>query len=122
MSLPILRPMAARDEDRGVTRTRRTLRALTAFLLALAGVGLLGTAGAAEEPFRLDEHLTDRTSDSVLAADSDRAQQAITELREETGLDLFVVFVDTFAGTDALTWADERSEEHTSELQSRGHL
>src|SRR5690625_3724765 len=107
MSLPILRPMAARDEDRGVTRTRRTLRALTAFLLALAGVGLLGTAGAAEEPFRLDEHLTDRTSDSVLAADSDRAQQAITELREETGLDLFVVFVDTFAGTDALTWADE---------------
>lgn len=103
----ILRPMVARDEDRGVTRTRRTLRALTAFLLAVAGLGLLGTASAAEEPFRLDEHLTDRTSDSVLAADSERAQQAITELREETGLDLFVVFVDTFAGTDALTWADE---------------
>ncbi|KXK62214.1 hypothetical protein AWW66_09250 [Micromonospora rosaria] len=59
----------------------------------------------AERPMRLDSQLVDEAG--VLGDRRDAAQQALTELRQRTGLQLFVVFVHTFSGRSAQNWADE---------------
>ncbi|WP_428963376.1 TPM domain-containing protein [Micromonospora fluostatini] len=59
----------------------------------------------AERPMRLDSQLVDEAD--VLGDRRDAAQQALTELRQRTGLQLFVVFVHTFSGRSAQNWADE---------------
>ncbi len=88
-----------------MTTTARRL-APGLLLLALRAVLLPPPAPAgAEPPMRLTGQVTDR----VGALDERRSavDAALTRLRAETGLQLFVVFVDSFAGTAAETWANE---------------
>ncbi|RIK11977.1 MAG: hypothetical protein DCC50_13835 [Acidobacteria bacterium] len=82
----------------------------------LAAACLLGPGGAvahAEEPLDLRDQVTDRAD--VLSPDEEEAARAEVEtLRDETGLQLFVVFVDTFTDSsgdpvDGPTWAQDTS-------------
>lgn len=93
-----------------MTWISRARRALTTAVLAVAGLGLLATATSADDPLRLSEHLTDTTASSALSNGRAEAQRAIDDLREETGYDLYVVFVDSFDGTPAADWAHETAE------------
>ena len=67
---------------------------------------------------RLDDQITDEVG--ALDGRQDEANDALTRLREETGLQLFVVFVDSFGGTPAQQWADETAQR--SDLGDRDAL
>jgi uncharacterized membrane protein YgcG len=62
------------------------------------------TPAWADDPFRLEEQITDRVD--ALGDRRDEAQAALDQLRAETGLQLFVVFVDTFDRGPAEMWAE----------------
>src|SRR5918999_1365289 len=83
-----------------------TVRRLSV-LIAVLAVLMLGAGGAAAEPpMRLDDRVTDRAG--VLGADGlAQVQAAIERLRADTGVDLFVVFVQSFDGAGGQEWADE---------------
>lgn len=82
--------------------------------LALA-VGLLSTAPAlAEEPVNLQDEVYD-PADALTDAEEERAREEIASLREETGLQLFVAFVDEFTDetgeqVDGPTWTELTSQ------------
>ena len=67
----------------------------------LSGVG----PAAAEEPFAPTEQLTDN-ADVLDSGQEQQVQDAITQLQEADGTQLYVVFVDTFDGATADTWAE----------------
>ncbi|MGC0249346.1 TPM domain-containing protein [Pseudactinotalea sp. Z1748] len=93
-----------------MARLSRIARALFAGVLLAAWFSVAGPTLApahAQDPLSLDEQLTDLTSDQVLDSGRAEAQDAVDELREETGYLLFVVFVDTFGGTNYDDWVDE---------------
>ncbi|MFI6820573.1 TPM domain-containing protein [Micromonospora sp. NPDC050187] len=58
-----------------------------------------------DRPFRLADELTDEAE--VLGSRRDEAQAALTSLRRDSDVQLFVVFVHTFSGRDARDWADD---------------
>ncbi|MCZ2827173.1 MULTISPECIES: TPM domain-containing protein [unclassified Modestobacter] len=75
-------------------------------LLVLLITGLLpaGTAMAAQ-PVALDTPITDEAG--VLGADAAAAEEAVAELRAQTGIDLSAVFVPSFDGEeDDADWAE----------------
>lgn len=76
--------------------------------LATALLLLLAPAASAVEPFRLQEQVTDQVG--ALSGSEAEVQDAIDELRQETGLRLFVVFVDSFEGQDGQTWAQRAGD------------
>lgn len=90
--------------------TRLLARALAALSTALVSVALLTLPATAEPPFRVDAHVVDRTSDGVLDGDTAEVEAAIEQLRSQTDLDLFIVFVDSFDGTPAEEWANQTAE------------
>ncbi|MFZ5872262.1 MAG: TPM domain-containing protein, partial [Actinomycetota bacterium] len=77
-----------------------------------------GVAALAEPPSRLAEQVTD--SAGALTGDETEVRAALDELRAETGVQLFVVFVDTFDGTPAQQWADETAR--LSDLGTEDYL
>ncbi len=58
----------------------------------------------ADPPSRLATQVTDRVG--ALTAGRSQVDAALARLRTDTGLQLFVVFVDSFDGTAAQAWAD----------------
>jgi TPM domain len=68
---------------------------------------VLGAGGAsADPPLRLDGRVTDRAG--VLGPGGiAEVEVAIEQLRAESGVDLFVVFVESFDGAGGQEWADE---------------
>src|SRR5690606_21325172 len=93
-------------EDRRVSQTssRRLRAALVVPLLVL--LGLVAGPAAAEPPFYLEGPVTDEAG--VLdGGEVGDIEDAVTELQEERGVDLFVVYVDTFDGMDRESWAQE---------------
>jgi hypothetical protein len=82
------------------------VRRLSVLIGVLAVLVLGAGSAAADPPMRLDDRVTDRAG--VLApADVAQIQDAIERLRAENGVDLFVVFVESFDGADGQEWADE---------------
>jgi hypothetical protein len=82
---------------------RRSLVALG----LLAGLLLVGGAPAlAEPPFRVDDQLTDR-ADALSGSEESEVEQALDQLREDDGTQLFVVFVDSFDGAGGDAWASD---------------
>ncbi|WP_049821062.1 TPM domain-containing protein [Kineococcus radiotolerans] len=77
--------------------------ALAALVLAGALVGL-APAASAVPPFRLAEQVTDQVG--ALAGQEQRVTDAAAALRSGTGVQLWVVYVDSFDGSDGQTWAD----------------
>ncbi|WP_369132430.1 TPM domain-containing protein [Modestobacter sp. I12A-02662] len=86
-----------------MSRLVRSSAVLSAFAVPLL---LTGTA-AADEPFALTGPVTDTAG--ALDDESSHEQQ-IEELQAEGDVQLFVVFVDSFDGTDGTTWAQETAE------------
>lgn len=81
------------------------LRRVTALSLLVAALSLLvATPARADAPFRLADQVTDRVG--ALAGRQDETQTALARLRNQTGLQLFVVFVRSFDGSSAQQWAD----------------
>ena len=74
-------------------------------VLVVLVLGLPGTA-LAEPPSRVDTAVEDRAG--VLAPGGAAAiAQATSRLRSANGLQLFVVYVDSFDGADPVAWAEE---------------
>ena len=67
---------------------------------------------------RLDGQVTDEVD--ALDGRRDEVNDALARLREDTGLQLFVVFVDSFGGTPAQQWTDETAQR--SDLGDRDAL
>jgi uncharacterized membrane protein YgcG len=85
------------------------LRRLSVLIVVVAALVLAGGTAGAEPPLRLDDRVTDRAG--VLAPeDVAEVQDAIERLRAETGVDLFVVFVESFDGAGGQEWADETAQ------------
>ncbi len=82
------------------------LRRFSAVLAVAGAVVLTGPAALAEPPVDVAGQVDDRVA--LLSAE-ERAQieDAITELETGEGIQLFVVFVDSFDGLDSGPWADE---------------
>ncbi|MGE0783128.1 TPM domain-containing protein [Mycolicibacterium sp.] len=81
------------------------LARLLPLLLALLTAGLLCAPSiAAEPPFRLPTYLTDNAG-ALEAAGKSEVQAAIDRLYNEKRIRLWVVFVETFSGSDAQSWA-----------------
>ncbi|GAA1137711.1 TPM domain-containing protein [Ornithinicoccus hortensis] len=100
-----------RREPAGTTPARRLLALLTlgvtlALAVAASLVGVAGTASA-EEPFALPDRVVDRAR---ALTDDGPVRTALDDLREETGIDLHVVYVRDFAGLDGPTWATRTAE------------
>jgi len=82
------------------------VRRLSMLLGVLAALVLGAGTAAADPPMRLDDRVTDRAG--VLApGEIDQIQDAIAQLRSERGVDLFVVFVESFDGASGQDWADQ---------------
>ncbi|HEX8346753.1 MAG TPA: TPM domain-containing protein, partial [Actinoplanes sp.] len=91
-----------------------TARRLAAGLLALAVLLLWALPARADAPGRLATQVTDRAG--VLGGGRASVDAALAELQRDTGVQLFVVFVDSFDGTPRQTWTDQ-----TAQLSDLGH-
>lgn len=99
-----------------MVRTARTDRRRRGYAAALALVvaALGATPALAEEPVNLPEEVYD-PADVLTDAEEEQARTEIQQLRDETGLQLFVAFVDTFTDegggeVDGPTWAELTSQ------------
>ena len=84
------------------------------WLGATLALGPGAVTADATEPLDLSEPVQDE-ADALTSAEEDHARAELEQLRDETGLQLFVVFVDTFEDAsgqplDGPTWAQETSE------------
>ncbi|MGY1805977.1 TPM domain-containing protein [Blastococcus sp. SYSU D00669] len=85
------------------------MRRLLVVLGLLAGLLLAAAPALAEAPFRLDDQVTDE-SGVLSSGDRDRVEEALEELRDADGTQLWVVFVDSFDGADGFDWAADTAE------------
>ena len=86
------------------------MRRLLVVLGLLAGLVLPAAVPAlAEAPLRLDDQVTDRVG--ALSGDEDRVRDALQELRDDDGTQLWVVFVDSFDGASGTDWANRTAQE-----------
>ncbi|MFB7798580.1 TPM domain-containing protein, partial [Isoptericola sp. NPDC056134] len=77
-----------------------------ALLLALAGVAVLAPSASAVPPLtQLDSEITDQ-SGVLDDGDEARVQTSLDQLADETPYQLFVVYVESFDGTDGRDWAN----------------
>jgi hypothetical protein len=92
-------------------------RALPALLVILAAV-LWSAPVSADPPTRLPTQVTDTVG--ALSAGRSAVDAALERLQADTGIQLFVVFVDSFDGTPAQEWTD--STARLSDLGDRDAL
>ena len=108
-------------EDRDVMSDARWPRplprrsAMTLASAAVAGLLAVGPVAWAEAPINLPGPVTDR-ADVLSPAQEEAAQEQIEALQQDTGLQLFVVFVDEFndpsgASVNGVDWARSTFEE-----------
>ncbi|OBB71592.1 YgcG family protein [Mycobacterium sp. 852014-52144_SCH5372336] len=91
----------------------RLVRLLTLVLAMLAGSALIAPTAAAEPPFRLPGYVTDNAGVLDGAARAE-VTSAVDSLYNSSRTRLWVVYVDTFSGQPAETWA--RNTMRTSDL------
>jgi len=81
-------------------------RRLAIVLGVLAALFVAGAGPAlAVAPFALSDQITDQSG--VLGSDRSDVQDALDNLRQDKGIELFVVYVDSFDGATGQTWAKE---------------
>lgn len=75
--------------------------------MVMAAAVVLGfpAAASAEPPLDVPDRIYDPAG--ALGGDLEDAEEAIEELESDTGLQLFVVFVDSFDGVDGQAWAEQ---------------
>src|SRR5690349_2932047 len=74
-------------------------------LIAVLALLLVPAPAWADAPFRLPTQVTDRAG--ALTDRAAEVDQALADLRSDTGIQLFVVVVASFDGADAKQWTDE---------------
>jgi uncharacterized membrane protein YgcG len=85
---------------------KRLQRVLLVSFVAIVLYALHAPPASAAPPLKLDSGpVTDDAR--VIGADIGNVEQALDELRTEHGVQLFVVFVDSFDGMDSQDWTDE---------------
>ncbi|MEU8235344.1 TPM domain-containing protein [Actinoplanes sp. NPDC048967] len=94
-----------------MTVLRRTLLAVLALLLVPAPAW-------ADAPMRVPTQVTDEAG--ALGSRAAAVDTALARLQSDTGMQLFVVFVESFDGTPAQTWTDETAR--LSDLGERDAL
>jgi hypothetical protein len=87
-------------------------------LLAVLAVLLVPAPAWAEPPSRLAAQITDHAG--ALGSEAAAVDTALARLRTDTGIQLFVVFVESFDGTPAQEWTDETAR--LSDLGDRDAL
>jgi TPM domain len=83
----------------------RIARLLSVLLAVLVVAVLMAPTTAAKPPFRLPSFVTD-DANALSGAEMDQVLQAVDKLYAERNTRLWVVFVDTFSGQNATTWAE----------------
>ncbi|GAA3182034.1 TPM domain-containing protein [Blastococcus jejuensis] len=84
------------------------MRRSSVVLGVLALVLLTGGPALAEEPFRVPEQVTDEAD--VLVGNTAAVEDAVEELQADEGIQLWVVYVDTFDGIAPTEWTAETFE------------
>ncbi|MGH3724175.1 MAG: TPM domain-containing protein [Mycobacterium sp.] len=87
--------------------TRSLLGALIAVLTVFAPALLMAPAATADPPFRVPGYVTDRAK---VLKNPARVRAAIDQLYNKQKVRLWVVYVDSFDGTDPQTWADRTTK------------
>jgi predicted nucleic acid-binding Zn-ribbon protein len=82
----------------------RTIRSLAVFLAILTTALLVAPSAAAQLPFRLPGYLTDNVG-ALSGSDRSAIQSATSKLYADRHIQLWVVFVDSFSGQAAKSWA-----------------
>lgn len=89
------------------SRLHRSASLLAAFVMAI-GLAWLGTVSAAalpgDSPFNVKEQITDRADALV---DTAALQSDLETLQDEHGIQLFVVYVDSFDGQSGPDWTEK---------------
>ncbi len=80
-----------------------SVRRLSVVPGVLALLLMTGGPAAAEEPLRVPEQVTDEAG--VLVGNTGAVEDAVQELQAQEGIQLWVVYVDTFDGIDPADWA-----------------
>ena len=76
-------------------------------MLAVLTVGiLLAPTAAGQPPFRLPSYVNDGAN-ALSGSEFSDVQQAVDKLYNDRHIRLWVVYVDTFSGQDAVSWTDE---------------
>jgi hypothetical protein len=88
----------------------RVVRVLAVMLIALTTLLWGGAAppARAAEPMSLQQQITDEAG--VLGGQTAQVQDALDRLRSQTGVRLFVAYVDTFGGLSAQQWANQTAD------------
>ncbi len=82
----------------------RIVRSLAVFLAMLITALLVAPSAAAQPPFRLPGYLTDNAG-ALSSSGRAAIQSATGKLYSDRHIQLWVVFVDTFSGQPAVSWA-----------------
>lgn len=83
----------------------RIARLLSVVLTAVAVVVVLAPAAAAKPPFRLPSYVTDGAN-ALSGSEMNDVLQAVDKLYTDRRIRLWVVYVDTFSGQDAVSWTE----------------
>src|SRR3954464_11649070 len=81
----------------------RIARLLALLLTALTVSLLLAPTAAAAPPFRLPSYVND-DANALSGSEFSDVQQAVDKLYSDRHIRLWVVYVDTFSGQDAVSW------------------
>jgi hypothetical protein len=84
----------------------RIARLLGLMLAALTVGVLLAPTAAAQPPFRLPSYVND-SANALSGPDRSEVQQAVDKLYNDRRVRLWVVYVDTFSGQDAVSWTQQ---------------
>jgi uncharacterized membrane protein YgcG len=80
---------------------------LLGLVLAVLTVGvLLAPTAAAQPPFRLPSYVNDGAN-ALSGSEFSEVQQAVDKLYNDRRIRLWVVYVDTFSGQDAVSWTEQ---------------
>jgi predicted nucleic acid-binding Zn-ribbon protein len=85
--------------------TMRIARLFSLVLAVLTAGLLVAPVASAREPFRLPSYVTD-TASALTGSDMNDVLQAVDKLYTDRRIRLWVVYVDTFSGQDAVSWTE----------------
>src|SRR3954471_205207 len=84
----------------------RIARLLGLLLAVLTAGVLLAPSAAGQPPFRLPTYVNDGAN-ALSGSESSDVQQAVDKLYNDRQIRLWVVYVDTFSGQDAVGWTEQ---------------
>ena len=84
----------------------RIARLLSLVLAVLTAGVLLAPTAAGQPPFRLPSYVNDGAN-ALSGSEFSEVQQAVDKLYSDRHIRLWVVYVDTFSGQNAVSWTEQ---------------